>query len=168
MILENKFHIIMNRKKIQRIMRKYNITCPIRKANPYKRIAKATKEHRVAPNRLNREFKQNIPGKVMLTDITYMPYGNNKMAYLSTIKDSSTNEILAYNLSNNLAIDIVTETINKLVKLKSFKLHKDAFIHSDQSSQSFKNCLKNITWVNLCLVEAIVGIMLRKNHSSDI
>ena len=133
-IKENKFNIIMNRKKIQRIMRKYNITCPIRKANPYKRIAKATKEHRVAPNRLNREFKQNIPGKVMLTDITYMPYGNNKMAYLSTIKDSSTNEILAYNLSNNLAIDIVTETINKLVKLKSFKLHKDAFIHSDQGS----------------------------------
>ena len=65
---------------------------------------------------------------------TYMPYGNNKMAYLSTIKDSSTNEILAYNLSNNLAIDIVTETINKLVKLRSFKLHKDAFIHSDQGS----------------------------------
>ena len=63
-----------------------------------------------------------------------MPYGNNKIAYLSTIKDSSTNEILAYNLSNSLAIDIVTETINKLVKLKSFKLHKDAFIHSDQGS----------------------------------
>ena len=131
MILENKFNITMNRKKIQRIMRKYNIICPIRKANPYKRIAKATKEHTVVPNILNRRFKQNIPGKVMLTDITYMPYGNNKMAYLSTIKDSSTNEILAYNLSNSLAIDIVLDTVNKLFKLKSFKLHKNAFIHSD-------------------------------------
>ena len=50
MILENKFNITMNRKKIQRIMRKYNIICPIRKANPYKRIAKATKEHTVVPN----------------------------------------------------------------------------------------------------------------------
>ena len=151
MVLENKFNIIMNRKKIQRIMRKYNITCPIRKANPYKRIAIATKEHRVALiNRLNRNLSKNIPGKVMLTDITYMPYGNNKMAYLSTIKDSSTNEILAYNLSNNLAIDIVTETINKLVKLKSFKLHKDVFIHSDQGSHYtspiFQKLLKNITW----------------------
>ena len=52
-------------------MRKYNIICPIRKANPYKRIAKATKEHTVVPNILNRRFKQNIPGKVMLTDITH-------------------------------------------------------------------------------------------------
>ena len=70
----------------------------------------------------------------MLTYITYIPYGNNKMAYLSTIKDSSTNEILAYNLSNSLAIDIVIDTLNKLFKLKSFKLHKNAFIHSDQGS----------------------------------
>ena len=122
-------------------MRKYNITCPIRKANPYKRIAKATKEHRVVPNRLNREFKQNTPGKVMLTDITYMPYGNNKIAYLSTIKDSSTNEILAYNLSNSLAIDIVTETINKLVKLKSFKLLKKNKLGQSMSRRG--NCWDN-------------------------
>lgn len=51
-------------------MRKYSIICPISKANPYKRIGKATKEHTVFTNILNREFKQNIPGKVMLTDIT--------------------------------------------------------------------------------------------------
>lgn len=146
MILKNKFNIIMNRKKIQRIMRKYNIVCPIRKANPYKRIAKATKAHRVVPNKLNRAFKQNIPGKVMLTDITYMPYGKNKMAYLSTIKDSSTNEILAYKLSNSLAIDIVIETIDKLIKLNPFRLHKDAFVHSDQgfhyTSPIFQRLLK--------------------------
>ncbi len=84
--------------------------------------------------------------KYLLTDITYMPYGNNKTAYLSTIKDSSTNEILSYNLSESLAIDIVTETINKLVKLKPIKLNKDAFIHSDQGSHYtspiFQNLLK--------------------------
>lgn len=146
MTLENEFGIKMNRKKIQRIMRKYDIICPIRKANPYKRMAKATKEHRVVENKLNREFKQNIPGKVLLTDITYMPYGNSKMAYLSTVKDSSTNEILAYNLSTSLAIGLVTETINKLVNIKSFSLHKDAFVHSDQGSHytspTFQKLLK--------------------------
>ena len=46
MVLENKFNIIMNRRKIQRIMIKYNITCLYVKLIPYKRIAKATKEHR--------------------------------------------------------------------------------------------------------------------------
>ncbi|WP_455544530.1 IS3 family transposase [Intestinibacter sp.] len=146
MTLENEFGIKMNRKKIQRLMRKFDIVCPIRKANPYRRIAKATKEHRVVPNKLNREFKQNIPGKVLLTDITYMPYGNNKMAYLSTIKDSSTNEILAYNLSKSLNISIVTETIDKLLNFNAFKLADEAFIHSDQgvhyTSPIFQKLLK--------------------------
>ena len=36
MTLENEFGVIMNRKKIQRIMRKYNIIYLIRKSNPYK------------------------------------------------------------------------------------------------------------------------------------
>ena len=147
MILQNKFNTIFSRKKIQRIMRKYNIICPIRKANPYKRMAKATKEHRVVPNLLNRKFKQNVPGKVLLTDITYMPYGNGKMAYLSTIKDSSTNEILSYELSKSLQINIVLNTVNKLINSKNIKLHKEAFIHSDQgahyTSPIFQRLLKS-------------------------
>lgn len=56
-------------------MRKYDIKCSIRKANPYRRMAKATKQHTVVPNLLERNFKQIIPGKVLLTDITYLPYG---------------------------------------------------------------------------------------------
>jgi putative transposase len=110
MILENEFHIIFSRKKIQRIMRKYGIICPHRRSNPYKKIAKATKEHYVVSNKLNREFKQGIPGKVLLTDITYLPYNGNGMAYLSTIKDASTNEILAHHVSDRITLDIATMT----------------------------------------------------------
>ena len=50
MILENEFDINFSRKKIQRIMKKYEIVCPHRRSNPYKKIAKATKEHQVVPN----------------------------------------------------------------------------------------------------------------------
>ena len=134
MILENEFSLLYSRKRIQRIMRKYNIVCPFRKANPYKKIAKATKEHQVVPNKLNREFKQGTPGKVLLTDITYLPYGNNKMAYLSAIKDGSTNEILAYDVSNNITLDIAINTIYKLKNNRKIQLHADAFLHSDQGS----------------------------------
>ena len=146
MILEGEFSIVYSRKKIQRIMRKYNIKCPIRKANPYRRMAKATKEHRVVPNLLERNFKQGTPGKVLLTDITYIPYGDNHMAYLSTIKDGSSNEILAYHVSNSITLDIATTTIDKLISKHKNKLHKDAFIHSDQgvhyTSPKFQKLLK--------------------------
>ncbi|WP_427901807.1 IS3 family transposase [Metalysinibacillus jejuensis] len=146
MTLEHDFGIVMNRKKIQRIMRKYGIQCPHRKANPYKQMAKATKEHRVVPNKLNRHFKQGVPGKVLLTDISYIPY-NGKMAYLSTIKDGSTNEILAYHVSNRITLDIATRTVEKLFRNNRVKLHPEAFLHSDQgvhyTSPKFQKLLKH-------------------------
>lgn len=134
MTLEGQFQIVYNLKRIRRIMKKYGIVCPFRKANPYKRMMKATHEHRVVPNLLNREFKQNVPGKVLLTDITYLFYGSSKKAYLSTIKDSSTNEILAYHVSDRITMDLATDTLLKLKKNRSFKKAEGAFIHSDQGS----------------------------------
>lgn len=146
MTLKNEFGITFNRKKIQRIMRKYQIICPIRKANPYRRMAKATKEHSVVANLLNRNFKQETPGKVLLTDITYLPYNGSNIAYLSTVKDGSTNEILSYHLSDRLTLDIATITIDKLVKNHKKLLHTEEFIHSDQgfhyTSPKFQKLLK--------------------------
>jgi len=52
--------VIMNRKKIQRLMGKYNLYCPIRKVNPYRRMRKSSHESRTAPNLLNREFKEHV------------------------------------------------------------------------------------------------------------
>jgi transposase InsO family protein len=134
MILGNEFNVVFSLKRIRRIMYKYDIVCPHRRSNPYRKIAKATKEHRVVKNILNREFKQATPGKVLLTDITYLPYSNSKMAYLSTIKDASTNEILSYKVSEKITLDIALDTVKKLVKNRRVKLTKDAFIHSDQGS----------------------------------
>ena len=51
--------IRMNQKKISRLMNKFNLRCPIRKANPYRRMAKALKTSNVADNLLNREFKEH-------------------------------------------------------------------------------------------------------------
>lgn len=132
MTLAGQFNIVFNLKRIRRIMKKYGIVCPIRKANPYRRMMKATQEHRVLPNLLKRNFKQGTPGKVLLTDITYLFYGKGKKAYLSTIKDGSTNEILAYHLSDRLTLDIATDTLLKLKNNRKVKLASDAFIHSDQ------------------------------------
>ncbi|MFJ8100097.1 IS3 family transposase [Lysinibacillus sp. NPDC096212] len=131
MTLEQQYQITYNLKRIRRIMKKFQIVCPIRKANPYRRMAKATKEHRTLPNLLNRQFKQGVAGKVLLTDITYLSYGKGKRAYLSTIKDAETNEILAYEVSDKITLDIALNTLRNLKK-NGIKLAENAFIHSDQ------------------------------------
>ena len=145
MILENEFDTIFNLKKIRRIMKKYNIICPHRRPNPYKNIAKATKEHSTVENVLNRKFKQTTPGKVLLTDISYLSYGNGKRAYLSAIKDGSTNEILAYEISHSLSLDIALNTVKRLTR-RRLKLDSECFIHSDQgfhyTNPKFQKLLK--------------------------
>ncbi len=103
----------MNVKKIQRLMRKYGLLCPIRKANPYRRMAKALKTSNYADNLVQREFREHGARKILLTDITYLPY-NGTFAYLSTIIDAFTKQVLSYVLSDNLKVDFVLLTVQQL------------------------------------------------------
>ena len=126
--------IHMNQKKIRRLMHKYNLKCPIRKANPYRRMAKDMKTNRVADNLLNREFEAHGARMVLLTDITYIPYGEETgvFAYLSTILDAFTKEVLAYVLSPGLEVDFVLETVQILILDHGISLSAETIIHSDQ------------------------------------
>ena len=117
----------MNHKKIQRIMRKYGLVAKVRRKNPYKQFFRKNFEHRIFPNKLQREFHQMIPFKVFCTDITYIPF-HSRFAYLSVIKDIATGEVMAWNLSLFLEITLVTETV-KNMRLDSYE---NIMIHSDQ------------------------------------
>ena len=66
--------VVMNIKKIRRLMDKYGLKCPIRKPNPYRRMLKAMRTNNFADNILKRRFKDFGPRKVLLTDITYIPF----------------------------------------------------------------------------------------------
>ena len=129
--LFQKYGVIMNRKKVLRIMKKYNIQAEyVRKAkikHKNKRI-----EDNVKPNLLNRNFKTDALNKVWDTDVTYLIY-KGKRAYLSTIIDLYDRHVVTYKISktndNKLVIDTLNEAIEK---------EKDVYgliIHSDQGFQ---------------------------------
>lgn len=150
-LIHNGEPVLMNPKKIRRLMKKYNLRCPFRKVNPYKQLAKAMKTNRVAPNLLNREFRAHGERSVLLTDITYIPRnGHNsglKYSYLSVIMDAYTKEILAHVVSVSLEVDFVLETVNQLMERHGSELKTDTLIHSDQgchyTSTKFIEILSN-------------------------
>lgn len=146
--------VIMNVKKIRRLMKKYNLFCPIRKANPYRRMAKALKTNNTADNLLNREFELHGPRKILLTDITYIPYAGT-FAYLSTIIDAFTKQVLAYVVSSSLEIDFVLETINILARDHGVLLNKETLIHSDQGCH----------YTSYKFIELVNSIELRRSMS---
>ena len=131
MKLERNKGIVMNHKKIIRVKNKYGMITKIRKVNPYKAIMKKTQEHRTFENILNREFKQLSPYHAFGTDITYLPF-NHKIAYLSAVKDFASGEIVAWNLSKHLTMDIVIKTMENMKDNLSIQLLDNILMHSDQ------------------------------------
>lgn len=123
--------IVMNVKKIRRLMKKYGLICNIRKANPYRRMAKAIKTNSVADNLVKREFEKYGPRRILLTDITYVPF-DGRFCYLSTIIDAFTKQILSYVLSESLEVDFVLETVNLMIEKHGVSLTTKTILHSDQ------------------------------------
>lgn len=123
----------MNHKKIQRIMKKYGLFAKIRRVNPYRMIMKKSLEHRTFENLLDRQFTQAAPFKVFCTDITYLFY-NHRVAYLSVVKDIATGEVMSWNLSQHIDMDIVMKTVERMKTNPVFNTTSftDILIHSDQ------------------------------------
>ena len=136
----------MNHKKVIRLMRKYGLKCPIRKANPYRRMAKALKTNAVFPNLVNRQFKRQKPRQILLTDITYIRL-KEAFCYLSVIIDAYTMQVLAFQLSESLEVDFVLETVHQLMRNHAYSMNDTTLIHSDQgchyTSVKFRELIQN-------------------------
>ena len=129
MILRNKYHMIVNLKRIARIKKQYGLLTKIRKKNPYNIMFNKGLEHRTAPNILRQQFRINEPDKVYSTDISYLIYKGGKKAYLSATKDLATREIVAFNVSSDLSLQTAFSGLEKTLKDKDCN---NLIIHSDQ------------------------------------
>lgn len=155
--LKIKFGIVINHKKVKRIMNKYSIK-PIYikriRPNNYKRI-----EENVKSNILNRKFNVDEPNKIWTTDITYLIFGN-KRAYLSTILDLYDRKVVTYKISARNDLKIVIDTLNEAIKKRQDV--KGLIIHSDQGYQYTSYQYKNI-----CESNGITISMSRKGTPID-
>ena len=153
--------IRMNTKKIRRLMRKYRLSCPVRKANPYRRLQRAIRSNNTADDLVRREFEAHGPRSILLTDITYIPL-NGSYCYLSTILDACTKQVLSYVLSESLEVDFVLETVKRLVEKHGLSLSKETILHSDQGCHY--TCVK---FIQLVKNSALRQSMSRKGNCWD-
>lgn len=131
---------IINLKKIRRIMNKYGLKVKYHKVFR-KNINKKRLEENVKPNLIKRNFKADRPNQKWSTDITYIIY-NGKRAYLSSIMDLNTRNIIAYKISKHMDNKLVIDTLNEAISKE-----KDVYgviLHSDQGFQYTSNEYKAI------------------------
>ena len=118
-------------RKISRLMRLNGSSCKIRQARQSIKENRELIKRNTKPNILNRRFRLALPNQVKLTDVTYLKYGVNQIAYKSTIKDSVTGKIDACVVSDCNDLKLVLDTINQLDKVSYID---GALFHSDQGT----------------------------------
>ncbi|WP_445298387.1 DDE-type integrase/transposase/recombinase [Exiguobacterium sp. FSL W8-0210] len=77
-------------------------------------------------------FDQEEPGKIFVTDITYLRIGSDPTVYISCVKDVATREIMTHHVSTNLHMELVLHTTNKFIERLEENIHSESMIHSDQ------------------------------------
>lgn len=163
MQLNDIYGINMNLKRIRRIMRKYGIICTIRQPNPMKAAMRRFLTKNIKDNKVKRNFRQGKAKKVLLTDITYLKYAKGKkMAYLCTIKDASTGQILSWNISESLELDIVINTVRFLLEEHGDELAVGVMLHSDQGCH-----FTAYDYQNLLEMHDIIQSMSRRGNCWD-
>ncbi|OAZ40496.1 integrase [Paenibacillus polymyxa] len=132
--------ILVNHKKVYRLMKKLGIRSVIRK----KRRFFGKQASVVNANRLDRQFQADSPLSKLVTDITYIRAGE-RFVYLSVIQDLFNNEIVAWRLSERNDLALVSETLDVLSKNVNME---GVILHSDQgfqyTSKPFNRKLKQL------------------------
>jgi len=131
MLIESDSGIILNKKKIARIKRKYNLVTKIRRKNKYRLFIKKKQEHKTFPNLLDRKFEQTEADKVYSIDITQINF-EHKKSYVAAVKDLCTKEIVGKSVSNRIDIKLTNSAIDKALKRLTIKEKENLMVHSDQ------------------------------------
>lgn len=122
--LHNRGYFV-NHKTVQRLMRKCNLKCEIRKKKYRSYKGEIGK---VAPNILDRNFKATKPNQKWVTDVTEFAVGDDKV-YLSPILDLFNGEIISYNISLrptfNQTMDMLDQAFEKIPDNTNLILHSD-------------------------------------------
>lgn len=87
--------------------------------------------HHDIPNLLRRNFTTDRPNKKWSIDITYI-FAYNGLKYLCAIKDMYDKSIISYSISSFIDLRLVTETLEKAIKLVPYIQRKELILHSDQ------------------------------------
>ena len=149
-----RFALNVGRKKCGQLLSDMHLVANRPFKDAYKH--QATHDHPYASpadNLVNRNFYIG-PRKVILTDITYLYYGQYRVPiYLCVFKDPYTRESLGAEVSREMSIEkLVRPAYEQMMKDHGSELKRpDVFIHSDQGSQylstSFRQMLEDDEFV---------------------
>ncbi|WP_339055314.1 IS3 family transposase [Fusobacterium animalis] len=147
----------INHKKVQRLMKKFNLQSIIRKKRKYSSYKGQV--GKIADNHIKRDFEATAPNQKWFTDVTEFNLRGEKL-YLSPILDAYGRYIISYDISRSPNLEQINHMLN--LAFKENESYENLIFHSDQGWQyqhsSYQKRLKE---------KKITQSMSRKGNSLD-
>jgi transposase InsO family protein len=150
----------VGKQRVQRLMQQQGL-----RARGRKRFRVTTTDSRhdlpIAPNRLDRQFRVELPNQVWVGDITYIATEEGWL-YLAVVVDLFSRSIVGWSLRSEMRSEIVTRALEMAWYRRAPERGQELMFHSDRGSQyasdEFRRMLKRF---------AIVASMSRKGNCWD-
>ena len=139
--LNRVYGIIVNSKRVRRIMKEAGLQSVVRKKKKFKKDQGAVYKY---DNLLARNFYSSRPNDKMVTDITYISTGRGKV-FLSMVKDLFDNSIRGYCVSRNNDLKLVADTLRETFTNIKTDNDKPVLLHSAQGFQYTSKLYERLT-----------------------
>lgn len=158
-VLRDEFQLIINHKRVSRIMKENNLQARIRR----KKFVHFKPEQVVKKEDLiKRQFKANAPNNKWYTDVSTITFGESHL-YLSAIIDGFNNEVISSAISSSPNLELAFETVSRAIQGKNID---KVILHSDQGGlytsprfQEFvkeKNIIQSMSQVGVCYDNVLI------------
>lgn len=122
---------LCSRKRVARLMRKNNIVSKVKKRKYINKEGSVSK-NAACPNVVDRNFTQDKPNQVWVTDITYIK-SETGWLFLCTFIDLFSRKVVGWSVNNHMKTSMVLEALS--MACKNRYPEKGLIIHSDQGTQ---------------------------------
>ena len=120
----------VSRRRIGRMLAQAGLRCKTRRKLKAPRSAEQAQT--VAPNQLNRECTVDVPARVDVGDITYLPTGEGWL-YLAVVLDLCSRAVVGWSMAHHMRAELVNQALS--MALSQRQPATGRLMHTDRGSQ---------------------------------
>ena len=144
---------------VAKLMREHQMAASFRRK--FRMTTDSNHNHPIAENVLDREFVQDVPNRVWLSDITYI-WTCEGWLYLACVLDTFSRKIVGWSMSGRMTQDLVLAALGMALTRRRPERSDDLLHHSDRGSQYASGAYQQ-----LLEEEGITCSMSRKGNCWD-
>ncbi|WP_406841916.1 IS3 family transposase (plasmid) [Streptomyces sp. AHU1] len=124
--------LIVNRKRIERLMRQHTIA--VRRLRKRHHTTIPGPDRRAVSDLLQRNFTAAAPDTAWIGDLTYLPINGGRFLSLATLIDVSSRRLLGWSIGDHVRTELGTDALAAAVRTRGGRVDGVIF-HSDHGAQ---------------------------------